>query len=41
MPIPKPTGDENEEQFIGRCMSDETMASEYDNDQRFAVCSTA
>lgn len=41
MPIPKPTGDENEEQFIGRCMSDETMVSEYDNDQRFAICSTA
>jgi HK97 family phage prohead protease len=41
MPIPKPTGAENEEQFIGRCMSDETMVSEYDNDQRFAVCSTA
>ena len=41
MPIPKPTGDENEEQFIGRCMSDDTMVSEYDNDQRFAICSTA
>lgn len=41
MPIPKPTGDENEEQFIGRCMSDETMVSEYENDQRFAVCQTA
>jgi len=41
MPIPKPTGDENEEQFIGRCMSDETMVSEYDDDQRFAICSTA
>jgi len=41
MPIPKPTGDENEEQFIGRCMSDETMVSEYDEDQRFAICSTA
>jgi HK97 family phage prohead protease len=41
MPIPKPIGDENEEEFIGRCMSDETMVSEYDNDQRFAICSTA
>lgn len=41
MPIPKPTGDENEEQFIGRCMSDDTMVSEYDNDQRFAICQTA
>lgn len=41
MPIPKPIGNENEEQFIGRCMSDETMVSEYENDQRYAICQTA
>jgi hypothetical protein len=39
MPIPKPKLDENQEQFIQRCMSDETMVIEYQrNDQRLAVC---
>jgi HK97 family phage prohead protease len=41
MPIPKPTGAENEEQFIERCMSDDTMVSDYDNEQRMAICSVA
>lgn len=39
MPIPKPTGNENETEFISRCMSDDTMVSEYDNEQRMAICS--
>ena len=36
MPI-KPTSSENEEQFIGRCMSEEN-ASFPDEAQRYAVC---
>lgn len=39
MPLPKPRKGEEEDDFIGRCMSDETMKKEYpDNDQRVAVC---
>lgn len=39
MPIPEPRKDEKEEDFISRCMGDETMKKEYeDNDQRLAVC---
>jgi phage head maturation protease len=39
MPIPKPRSDEDQDEFIGRCMSDETMQSEYpDQEQRAAVC---
>jgi len=38
MPIPTPNTEESKEEFIERCMSDETMVEEYDNDQRFAVC---
>lgn len=39
MPIPKPTAAETEKEFIQRCMSDNTMISEYEDiDQRFAVC---
>ena len=42
MPIPTPTPNENKRDFIQRCMSDEKMASEYENtDQRLAVCSTS
>ena len=36
MPI-KPTSAENEEQFIGRCMSDESESFP-DESQRYAVC---
>jgi len=36
MPIPKPNN-ETKEEFIERCMADETM-QEYDNDQRLAIC---
>ena len=39
MPIPKPTAQESEEDFMGRCMTDSTMLSEYsDREQRVAVC---
>jgi HK97 family phage prohead protease len=39
MPLPKPKKDENHDDFIDRCMSDEIMNSEFpDNKQRFAVC---
>ena len=39
MPLPRPKKDEKKEDFITRCMSDETMKKEYDdNDQRLAVC---
>lgn len=42
MPIPKPTSNENEDNFISRCMSDDKMKEEYpDEDQRFAVCQNA
>jgi HK97 family phage prohead protease len=39
MPMPKPKEGETEDDFIGRCMSDETMMTDYpDKDQRLAVC---
>jgi len=39
MPIPKPNTDEKEDDFMGRCMSDSTMMSEFpDRKQRAAVC---
>lgn len=39
MPLPKPIAEENQQEFISRCMLDETMKSEYPrNDQRLAVC---
>jgi hypothetical protein len=38
MPIPSPNKEEGREEYIERCMSDETMVDEYDTDQRFAVC---
>ena len=41
MPIPTPTQNEPEDDFIQRCMSDEKMKSEYpDEAQRYAVCVT-
>lgn len=36
MPIPKPESDENEKDFIGRCMS--ALADEYEQEQRAAIC---
>jgi len=42
MPIPKPRPGENDDNFIARCMSDETMTEEYPNaSQRAAVCYNA
>jgi hypothetical protein len=39
MPIPRPELDEKMEDFIGRCMADETMVQEYPNErQRLAIC---
>ena len=39
MPIPKPRSDESRDDFIQRCMDDDTMLDEYsDVDQRLAVC---
>ena len=39
MPIPTPRPDESAEEFIERCMSDETMVAEYpDEKQRYAIC---
>ena len=38
MPIPKPKSNESQEEFISRCMSDEKMKSDYDNEQRYAIC---
>jgi hypothetical protein len=37
MPVPSPTKGESQDDFIGRCMGDDTM-QEYDQKQRAAVC---
>lgn len=42
MPILKPRDDEEETEFIERCMSNDIMQEEYpDNDQRLAICYTS
>jgi hypothetical protein len=39
MPLPKPVASEKQQEFIQRCMSDNTMIIEYkDKDQRLAIC---
>lgn len=38
MPIPKPNSSESEKDFLQRCMSDSKMISEYEQEQRAAVC---
>lgn len=39
MPIPKPRSEESKNQFIEKCVGDETMLEEYaDADQRIAAC---
>ena len=39
MPIPKPTGEETEKEFISRCMGDEVMNSEYPKEEvRAGIC---
>ncbi len=41
MPIPTPNKDESKKDFLKRCMSDEIMVKDFeDEDQRFAVCNT-
>ncbi len=39
MPIPKPYKNEKHDEFISRCMADDVIGKEYqDNKQRYAVC---
>ena len=41
MQIPKPRKNEGKQEFLERCMSNETMRQEYsDQDQRYAVCNS-
>lgn len=41
MPLPKPRKNENENNFVERCMGDPKMVQEYpDSKQRVAVCHT-
>lgn len=41
MPIPKPRKNEPKDDLISRCMSDETMNAEYEQDRRSAICCAA
>ena len=39
MPMPKPRSGEMKDEFINRCMGDNTMVSDFESTgQRFAVC---
>jgi len=39
MPIPKKRKDEKKDDFVSRCMGDETMVKDYpDQKQRYAIC---
>ena len=39
MPLPKPKSGEKQKEFIQRCITDNTMAKEFpQQDQRVAVC---
>ncbi|MFW5895485.1 MAG: hypothetical protein ACOCT9_01955 [archaeon] len=39
MPLPEPKNREEKQEFISRCMSNDTMKREFNNkDQRLAVC---
>lgn len=39
MPIPTPEPTESEREFIARCMGNETMVQDFeDNAQRYAIC---
>lgn len=41
VPLPKPRDGESKEDFLKRCMGNDTMVSEYSNiDQRYAICNT-
>lgn len=35
-PIPSPKEDDEEQMYIGRCIS--SISDEYDNDQAYAIC---
>jgi HK97 family phage prohead protease len=39
MPIPSPNSNESNNDFMDRCMADATMVDEYDQEQRYAICS--
>lgn len=42
MPIPTPNAGETEAEFIRRCMANDTMLEDFDdNGQRFAVCQSS
>ena len=39
MPMPKPRSGENKDDFVNRCMGDNTMVADFESTgQRFAVC---
>lgn len=38
MPIPSPVTKESKNEFISRCMGDNTMNKEYEQKQRYAIC---
>lgn len=38
MPIPKPQPQESNKEFIQRCMMNDVMVKEYNQDQRYAIC---
>ena len=39
MPLPNPKPQENKDEFLSRCIKDDTMRSEFpDGKQRFVVC---
>lgn len=39
MPIPKPQAGESQDDFISRCMANDTMVNDFsDESQRYAVC---
>ena len=39
MPVPSPKKNEKTEEFISRCMGDDTMVKDFeDNKQRYAIC---
>ena len=41
MPIPKPSKNQKEDKYIGDCMGDKTLNTEFPNQrQRYAVCKT-
>jgi HK97 family phage prohead protease len=41
MPLPEPTKNESKDDFLARCMADEVMLEEYDDEkQRYAICQT-